>query len=174
MIKDTMSAKEAAIYCGVSTKTVLRWIEAGELKADKTGRSFSIACSDLEPFKRHDRRHDDHSGRTGDPATNGSRWTEDLSTVDSPQKVDEAPYLAGVVRDLQERLESTRAELTAKAEAAAMWQARAEILAAELSEARERLALPEGPKQDSGQETGDTGEPEQPRRPWWKFWEWGS
>jgi excisionase family DNA binding protein len=42
-----LSAKQAARYCGVSTKTVLRWIEAGRLKADKRGRAYHIAPDDV-------------------------------------------------------------------------------------------------------------------------------
>jgi hypothetical protein len=62
----------------------------------------------------------------------------------------EADRLLGLVRELQ-------TELTHKAEAAATWQARAEMLAAELAEARRALDPPDESLDD---------------RPWWRRWLW--
>lgn len=62
----------------------------------------------------------------------------------------EADRLLGLVRELQ-------TELTHKAEAAATWQARAEMLTAELAEARRAL----DPRDDSIDD-----------RPWWRRWLW--
>jgi excisionase family DNA binding protein len=45
-----MSAEEAAHRCGVSPKTVRRWVRSGRLKADKRGRSFRIDPEQLAPF----------------------------------------------------------------------------------------------------------------------------
>ena len=52
----------------------------------------------------------------------------------------EAPLLAQLLAD-------TQAELLRKAEAAAMWQARAEILASQLSQAQDRIHALEAPKE---------------------------
>jgi len=59
--------------------------------------------------------------------------------------------LAKLVRELH-------AEARLKAEAAAAWQARAEMLAAELREARLALQAIEDPEADN--------------RPWWRRWMW--
>ena len=41
---------EAAEFMTVSTKTIRRWIEAGELRAHKLGRQWRIAPDDMEHF----------------------------------------------------------------------------------------------------------------------------
>jgi hypothetical protein len=58
-----------------------------------------------------------------------------VDTPDTGQDTNSGQVVpAGLYRELQ-------AEMVRKAEAAAMWQARAEFLAGELSQAREQLAL---------------------------------
>jgi len=42
-----MSAAEAARLCGLSEKTVRRWIQAGKLRADKRDGAYSVALSDV-------------------------------------------------------------------------------------------------------------------------------
>jgi excisionase family DNA binding protein len=117
-----LSAEEAAAYCRVSTKTVQRWLAAGTLKADKSGRAYRIAEHDLEPFRRH---------ATAD--TPDTRQQRTSSTGDATPTIadTEAPYLAALVRELQAQLVQTAA-------AAAMWQERCTVLQAQL----ERPALP--------------------------------
>ena len=49
-----LTAAAVAKRLGVSTKTVRRWIEAGELKAHRFGRCVRISEDDLQDFiKRH-------------------------------------------------------------------------------------------------------------------------
>ena len=43
-----LSVKEVAALFRISTKTVLRWIDAGTLPATKLGRDWRIARSDLK------------------------------------------------------------------------------------------------------------------------------
>lgn len=44
------SIAAVADICGVSTKTVYRWIKAGELVAHRLGRLFRISAPDLDAF----------------------------------------------------------------------------------------------------------------------------
>lgn len=41
---------EVAAFCGVSDKTVCRWIEAGDLPAAKLGGQWRIRHRDLDAF----------------------------------------------------------------------------------------------------------------------------
>lgn len=43
-----ISVKECAVFLGVSTKSIRRWITAGKLPATKLGRDWRIAKSDLK------------------------------------------------------------------------------------------------------------------------------
>ena len=73
------------------------------------------------------------------------------------------PHLASALADCQQQLADLGRELAATSAAAAVWQERAQILAAELAAARDRLALVEGERQ------ADTAA-DAPRHPWWAFW----
>jgi excisionase family DNA binding protein len=140
-----LSAEQAADYCRVSTKTVQRWLAAGVLKADKSGRAYRIAERDLEPFRRQ---------ATGDTPDTGQPRTS--PTVDAtPTTVDtEAPYLAALVRELH-------AQLLQATAAATLWQERAAVLEAQLAQ---RPAL--GPGLD------ETVMTDPAPRPWWRRWGW--
>jgi excisionase family DNA binding protein len=59
----SLSAHEAAARCGVSERSVRRWIASGRLKADASGREFRISERDLEPSSGH---HDGHIGDSPD------------------------------------------------------------------------------------------------------------
>jgi hypothetical protein len=80
-----------------------------------------------------------------------------------------------------QELERAHRDALAKAEAAAMWQARAELLAVQLQQAQERILALEAPKEPvpapgfTGEATDGLGaEPAQQsaerKRPWWRFW----
>lgn len=48
-----LSARDAAARCGVSERTVRRWIVKGRLVADRDGREFKINPEALAPFIAH-------------------------------------------------------------------------------------------------------------------------
>lgn len=48
-----LSARDAAARCGVSDRTVRRWIVSGRLPADRDGRDFRIDPVELAPFIGH-------------------------------------------------------------------------------------------------------------------------
>lgn len=45
-----LSIKQAATRLGVCTKTLIRWIEAGDLPAFKIGRQWRISRKDLDQY----------------------------------------------------------------------------------------------------------------------------
>ena len=45
-----LSIKDAAEFLGLSTKTVGRWIKAGELNAHQLGRQWRISPEDINRF----------------------------------------------------------------------------------------------------------------------------
>jgi len=110
----TLSARQAATVCHVSERTIRNWIAAGKLPAERTAEGFRVHEEDLAG------RVPTHAETRSEPSGNGSAVSADLSE------------LVHLVVKLQ-------ADVVAKAEAAAMWQARAEMLAAQLDHAR---ALP--------------------------------
>jgi len=144
------SAREAADYCGVSEKTVRNWLASGLLEAVKSAGSFRIDREQLEPLRRKSAPL---------PAS------ADRQSVDVP--VSGADLLL-LVREAQ-------ADAMAKAEAAAMWQARAEMLAGELADARGRLAALKAPKVEPATPADpfeDYPSQEPAERPWWRRWFW--
>jgi excisionase family DNA binding protein len=146
-----LSARQAADYCGVSEKTIRNWIAAGRLSADKSADGFHIRVADLQPFCRR-------APRTPQGA-DGSADRVRAESADSPHATVNPEVLT--VADVLQLVREARAEAMTKAEAAAMWQARAELLSAELERLRQP-ALPAG----VSHETPATELP----RPWWAFW----
>src|SRR5215207_4505238 len=127
-----LSAEEAAQYCRVSTKTVLRWLDAGTLTADKVGRAYRIAVRDLEPLRRLETGH-----------TPDTRQSQTAPTLDATPTIadTEAPHLAALVRDLQ-------AQLLQATAAATLWQERARVLQEQL-DAPLQLAAAESTQGDT-------------------------
>ena len=183
-----LSAREAADYCGVSEKTVRNWLHAGRLSAEKSEGTFRIPQEQLDTLRRHDPR----SPHPADRQPEGS--AEDVR-AEGPQAVPVADVLA-LLRDAQ-------AEAITKAEAAAMWQVRAEVLAAQLELARTELRALQAPHvaQNATQASNLTAEAPEPssepsdppteppeplapdplppttdgRTPWWRhWWRWAS
>src|SRR5215207_8845737 len=70
-----VSANEAAHHFGLSEKTVRRWIKAARLKADKSGRAYRVALSEvgalIGPDTAHDSGHRTDSGHRFGPSHNG-------------------------------------------------------------------------------------------------------
>lgn len=54
--KSPLRTIDAAAYLAVSTRTVRRWISAGELVAHRLGRRWRVSKTDLAAFL-HQRRH---------------------------------------------------------------------------------------------------------------------
>jgi len=125
-----LSAREAADYCGVSEKTIRNWLQLGRLSADKSARAFRIPQAQLDALRQDGPR----SPRGADRQPAGS--AEDVR-AEGPHVLTTAEVLA-LVREAQ-------AETIAKAEAAAMWQTRAEVLAIRLEQAERRLLALEAP-----------------------------
>lgn len=149
-----LTVAEAAAHLGVSSDTVRRRIRRGDLRAMQV------------------------------PTPNGPAWRvllgvlpSAMSTLDgvpsSPAMHVEAPLLAQLLADAQ-------AELVRKAEAAAMWQARAEFLASQLEQAQLALTAPrEAASQERPISNVSEGVPVEPsqtpretpqRAPWWQPW----
>jgi hypothetical protein len=111
------------------------------------------------------------------PTQHGPAWRVSLGTGATMGSTPTHAPLGDLVAMLPELTE--RAERNAAA--AALWQGRAQVLEAELGQAREQLralpAPPPGVPQDAPQRESDaaTVEPVQDpatprRRPWWAFW----
>ena len=166
-----LSAREAADYCGVSEKTIRNWLQLGRLSADKSARAFRIPQAQLDALRQDGPR----SPRGADRQPAGS--AEDVR-AEGPHVLTTAEVLA-LVREAQ-------AETIAKAEAAAMWQARAEMLGHQLraletprphqtaTDARETAEGPDSPSEPSEPTPAPSPAPmpilPQPNggSPWWR------
>jgi excisionase family DNA binding protein len=126
-VSRVLSAEQAAALVGVSPKTVRRWILSGRLKADKRGRSFRISHDALGPFMGQETPPISDTAQQETGTADSGRYRSGQRTADTA--------LVELVRDL-------KAELVAKAEAAAMWQARAEFLAGEVRQLQAALEAP--------------------------------
>lgn len=146
---ELLSAREAATAAGVSERTIRNWISAGKLSAERTSAGFRVRSEDL--------------GNVPTSAATSAAIAGKNGTVPEPSA------------DLSALVDLVR-ELLPKAEAAAMWQARAEHLANQLEQAQR--ALPE-PTPQIRPQTSDSKSlsleptqtpPEARRRPWWRVW----
>ncbi len=61
---EALSARQAAIYCGVAQTTVRRWLASGRLPATLKDGMYQIDPADLDAFMAH---HGAHRGETGAP-----------------------------------------------------------------------------------------------------------
>jgi excisionase family DNA binding protein len=150
-----LTIAEAAAQLGVSSDTVRRRIRRGDLNAVQVhtpnGPAWRVLLGTLPSAM---------------PTLDGTHSSAAMHI--------EAPLLAQLLADAQ-------AELVRKAEAAAMWQARAEFLASQLEQAQLALAAPKAdrPEIAPGRDSdASTGEPTQTSsehrdgrpRPWWRVW----
>ena len=51
-LQQLLSIEQVADYIQVSTKTIRRWIKAGDLVAHRFGRQWRISSADLQTFIR--------------------------------------------------------------------------------------------------------------------------
>ena len=120
-MSDVLSAHAAAARRGVSDRTIRRWIASGRLKADKAAGEFRIALEDLDALTGHGAAAAEAPGHRQDsaaaPATEGSRLGA------APAAASSAELVALVAL-----IERQQAQLLERTEAAAMWQARAQVL----------------------------------------------
>jgi hypothetical protein len=121
-----LSAHEAADVCKVSERAIRNWISAGKLPAERTPAGFRARSEDLPTPSANGAAS---SGRVGNDAETSASLSE----------------LVALVRDL-----------LPKAEAAAMWQARAEMLANQLEQAQLALAAPKEPTSHQRPFLGDS------------------
>jgi excisionase family DNA binding protein len=168
----------AADYCGVSEKTIRNWIAEGKVRAEKSAGSFRIDREQLDALRREGPRSPHNAGRR----SNGSAEDVRAESAPGPQAL--------TVDDVLRLVRDAQADAIAKAEAAAMWQARAELLSQMLDESRERIRMLEAPKPHQSPITQNLGpiEPELPAEPsvplspapmpptsngkvpWWRRW----
>src|SRR4051812_8615776 len=127
-----LSARAAAARCGVSDRTVRRWIISGRLKADKAAGEFLIHLEDLEALTGHAAaaaaapRREPDSGATSD--------TEDSRLGAAP-----AAAMSADLSGLITLIERQQAQLLERTETAAMWQERAGTLADRLAATESKL-----------------------------------
>ena len=142
-----VSANEAAHRFGLSEKTVRRWIAAGKLTADKSGRAYRVSLSEVAALIGQDTAHD--SG----PSTDTVRTAD---TDSAPNTADSRPNVYGIA-ELVALVDRLQAEAREHAATAAMWQERAGTLADRLALAEGQLAALAAPQQpqDASESTED-------------------
>ena len=111
---DLMNAQALATHLGVTERTVRRWIERGELPAEKRGRSFVIRREDGERLRL---------GGLGQVIDDRASLTGVLADRDR-----ELAVLEGRYAELQERNRSLEDVLHHERRRAALLEARLELL----------------------------------------------
>jgi excisionase family DNA binding protein len=96
-----MNAQVLATHLGVTERTVRRWIERGELPAEKHGRSFLIRREDGERMRL---------GAFGSRVANDRSHLEELGAERDRQFAE----LQGRYKELQERLARVEQELNSE------------------------------------------------------------
>ena len=168
-----LTLREAADRLGISEKTARRRVKAGSLR----GRQV---CTQHGP-----------TWQVWVDASTPAGTVDGQGTVPSQGTLDEEGTLAGQGQELLQRVRMLDRELVrlvdrlheenrALAEAAAVWQTRAEVLALQLDQARAELRALQAPQQaqEGPQEPHLTAEPGVPTREpsdtpapgWWRRW----
>ncbi len=124
-----VSANEAAHHFGLSEKTVRRWIAAGKLKADKSGRSYRVVLSEVAALVSPDTAHD--RGPSAD--------TVQTADTDSASPIADSRFAMSGILELVALVDRLQAEAREYAAMAAMWQERAGTLADRLELAESRI-----------------------------------
>jgi len=153
-----LSAEDAAAVCGVSPKTVRRWVKSGKLTAAKRGRSFRIAAEAIQPFIGQD------IAQVADTQDTGQGTQPIADSAHTGQAIDVARLL-----DMLNERDRTVMELAG----------RVGYLQSELHQAREQLALM-APKEEhraspveavASEPTSESETVPVPTvKPWWRFW----
>jgi hypothetical protein len=144
-----LSLNEAAVLLGVSTDTVRRRMKRGEFQSRQIptphGPAYQVLCNPLP----------NQSATLA--ATLADPTEEETSEAQKPLALIE------MVR-LMEKLQEENSRLQLKAESAAMWQGRAEMLALQLQKAEDQIKMLAAPKKILDKESNESD------KPWWKFW----
>lgn len=137
-----LSVRAVAERAQTSDRTVRRWITEGKLAATRRQDGWTVAESDLTAML--------------DARTASVDHTDGRGAV----RPSEAPLLAEI-------LASTQQQLLQATAAAAMWQARCEMLERALP-ASTQSTLGRDSEHAADESTGNTSEPA--KRAWWQFW----
>ena len=156
-----LSARAAAARCGVSERTLRRWIGAGLIHADKAGGTFLVDLEAVRTLVISRRGLAADSAAAADMAAASNTEVSDhadTGAADTLQHGDDAPQHLAVLVELVARLhdEVSQAKDDARqhAETAAMWQERAGSLADRLAAAESKLlalTAPESPLEAPGE-----------------------
>ena len=154
-----LSLNEAASLLGVSTDTVRRRMKRGEFQSRQIptphGPAYQVR---LEAPAR----------QAATPAATVAATVE-IEPKQEGQEAAGSPALVEMVR-LMEKLQEENIRLQLKAESAAMWQGRAEVLMLQLGQAQETIKMLEAPKEELVEEIKPEVANEDEAKPWWKFW----
>lgn len=162
-MSEYVSAVEAARVSGLSERTVRRWVKRGKLRAVRDGHAVRVPLSEVLALCSRPSCRPADTGQVGHVDNGQARLRHDGEQATSQDNSQDS--LLALVRDLQ-------AELLRRSEAAAMWQARAEMLGHQLraleaprphqtaTDARETAEAPDPPSEPS----------EPPSALWWRRW----
>ncbi len=180
---ELLTPADMAAHLAVSVRSVRRYADCGLLEPVRLGRTVRYRRADVERLlterqgaSGHDTGQNGHSGqRTADMA-GVAGVAPPVSAPVSAEGTGGAPALAEVsaqaVAALREELAALRtengalrAELTAKAEAAGMWQGRARTLEEQLRQLTAGQPAPEAAPAAPGDAVGAQRGRDTPRRP---------
>jgi len=122
-MSEYVSAVEAARVSGLSERTVRRWVKRGKLRAVRDGHAVRVPLSEVLALCSRPSCRPADTGQVGHVDNGQARLRHDGEQATSQDNSQDS--LLALVRDLQ-------AELLRRSEAAAMWQARAEMLGHQL------------------------------------------
>jgi hypothetical protein len=176
-----LSARAAAARCGLSERTLRRWIAAGLLHVDKQGGTFLVSLEDVRTLAATRRGHAAAGAAAPDMSVASNTEPSDLadnSAADSAAAPDTPNVTAFVdlIAQLHAEVSTAKDEARQHAEAAAMWQERAGTLAERLAAAESRLLALAAPQQPVGVSTAPpspeptTGAPGARTRIWDRWW----
>ena len=176
-----LSLTDAAIALGIHVDTLRRKVRQGQFESRKVPTKFG------ESYQVRLKGVDELDQDLVNPRSNGGPTPVQASL--DPALSELVQLISKLQDDNQKAVKELQAQVVEKAEAAAMWQARAEMLSFQLQGAQETIRMLEAPKlqaneavviPESPQEPPETAEgrevmPEpidQHREPWWRrFWQ---
>jgi hypothetical protein len=158
-----VSLAQASERVGVSIQTLRRRIRDGKLPARKIsspyGVAWTVSLSKLDGEVNTRKVVDEGGSSTGEGVDRGGSPTEEENG--------QAPSSTLGMVEALELIERLQQEVVAKAEAASIWQGRAEMLSLQLGLAQERVLALEAPKEEPKAEESKA---EANLLPWWRWW----
>jgi hypothetical protein len=150
-----LALSQASPRLGLSVQTLRRRIKDKQIQARQVTTPFGTMWEVWIPML-----DSDGEGMVNTVAQDGQ------SASSSSEMVEALRLISKLQEENKNLVMEFKSEIIAKAEAAAMWQARADVLQLQLSQMQQKVLMLEAPKEEPNDKNGEDNQ----NLPWWRAW----